>query len=121
MNNYLIIQQQLIAMESYRDQLGSYKPDFLMVTEVHKKGLTEPPVPNFIELGGFLENNDCTRLNGNTKENCYKQTRLQLIQANDKLDKVELENFLLNRSIDRLQEIVSKIIDEFPVVKPLSK
>lgn len=105
-------------MQSYRDQLIHFKPDLLLVTEVHRPGLVNPPEPNFIELKEFLDKNDCTKLTKViNKDRCYQETRLKLIKANDKLDKVELDNFLLNRSIDRLQNSISKIIDDFPITE----
>lgn len=107
-------------MQSYRDQLIHFKPDLLVVTEAHKPNLVNPPEPNFIELQKFLEKNDCTKLTkAVNKDRCYQETRLKLIKANDKLDKVELDNFLLNRSIDRLQNSINKIIDDFPVTEPI--
>ena len=118
-NNYLLIQQQLIKMESYRDQMVSCKEDLICVPDAYTPGLTEPPTPNYIALKKYLSENDCTKLEGRGKDTCYAETRLKLIQLNEEYDKINLDNFILNRSIDRFRETISKIIDNFPKVEHL--
>lgn len=108
-----------MKLESYRDNLIACKDDFICVPDAFKPGLTEPPAPNFIALREYLKVNDCTKVPDDQKNDCYVKTRLLLIQTNEKLDKAELDNFVLNRSVERLQNSITKIIDDFPKVTKL--
>ena len=119
-NNYLTIQNELSKLETYRESLQVCQGEFICAPDAYKPGLTQPPTPGFVGLKEYLSNNDCTKLtNSNQKNQCYADTRLRLIQTTESLDKAQLENFVLNRSIDRYQKSIDKIIQDFPKVSKL--
>lgn len=50
---------------------------------------------------------------------CYKETRLRLIQTTEKLDGAEIDNYVLNRTVDRMIRNIDAIINGFPKVEAL--
>lgn len=100
----------------------SCRDELVCVPTNYKPGLTEPPTPGFVALRDYLDKNDCTLLQKREEFiACYKGTRYRLIQATDNLDKSELDNYVLNRTITRLTNNINMIVDKFPkvdLVKP---
>lgn len=115
-NNFILIQNELVKLKNYRESIISCRDELVCVPINYKADLTEPPVPNFIELRNYLDKNDCSLLPKEEFIACYKGTRYRLIQSTEKLDIAELDNYVLNRTITRLIKNIDVIINNFPKV-----
>ena len=119
-NNYLIIQTELVKLKNYREAILSCREELICTPDSYKPNLTEPPAPNFIELTSYLNKNDCSVLRDKAAyDACYKETRLRLIQTTEKLDGAEIDNYVLNRTVDRMIRNIDAIINGFPKVEAL--
>lgn len=120
-NNFILIQNELVKLKNYRESILSCRDELVCVPINYKANLTEPPTPIFVELRNYLDKNDCTLLPKEQFIDCYKQTRVRLIQTTEQLDGLALDNYVLNRTITRLINNIDVIINDFPkvdLVKP---
>lgn len=77
---------------------------------------TVPPPSLLSKLGAFLEANDCTdpQLSKESKEACYRVTRVLLINATRKLDETNTDLYVGQRTVTQLVQTINDLVEALP-------
>jgi len=112
-DTYLQVRAQQIQLDSYRNQAKAAQAGLTEVIPELKSYPAEMPPSHLNSLIGFLEANDCTepQLSLQVKENCYRVTRVLLINATRELDKTSATLYAGQRTIAQLIDNINMLVN----------
>jgi len=110
---YLQVRAQQIQLDSYRNQVKAAKGGLTEVIPELRTYPAEMPPGHLSSLISFLEANDCTepQLSLQVKENCYRVTRVLLINATRELDKTSVTLYAGQRTIAQLIDNINTLVN----------
>lgn len=73
----------------------------------------DPVVPvSFVgDLSTFLEQNDCTQMSGQIKDQCYIVTRVKLINVTRALDEANANLYAGQKTVTSLRQNIDTLVD----------
>ena len=112
-DTYLQVRAEQIRQESIRKQLVAAKPQLTQIMPELLNYEKEFPPSRLSELTTFLLENDCTdkQLSQQVKENCYRVTRVMLINKTRELDQTSVTLYVGQRTVTQLVETINSLID----------
>lgn len=110
-NLYLQAQAQQVQITSYKTQLQSTKERLTRV--IPQVQGQDPKLPESLlaDLTTFLLANDCTKFAASIKDQCYKVTRVKLIEVTRLLDEARMNEYAGQKTIAQLVANITVLID----------
>lgn len=118
-NLYLQAQAQQVQINTYKTQLKSTKERLTQVIPQVQLESQDPPKSLLADLTTYLVNNDCTTFPATIKDQCYKATRVKLIEITRLLDTAKLNEYAGQRTIVQLIASINTLIDGMTEPQPL--
>lgn len=120
-NLYLQAQAQQVQINSYKNQLKSTKARLTeVIPQVQAQSDNpEPPKSLLADLTTYLVSNDCTTFPVAIKDQCYKATRVKLIEITRLLDSARMNEYAGQRTIVQLIASINTLIDGMAEPQPL--
>jgi len=112
-NTYLQVKSEQTKLDLFRDRVVASKDQLTEVPPGLLTDQTEPPPSLLGELTDFLEQNDCTdkQLSFQSKMNCYRVTRVKLINATRDLDRTRVQLYAGQRTVTQLVDNMKMLIE----------
>lgn len=116
---YFQVKAEQTKYDLYKERIKDSKA---RLTEVLPELLTnqqEPPPSRLGALTAFLEHNDCTdaQLSFQAKMNCYRVTRVLLINTTRELDRTDVKLYAGQRTVTQLVDNINMLIDSLDTPK----
>lgn len=119
-DTYLQVRAQQIQLDSYKNQVKAAQAGLTEVLPELRNPPAEMPESHLSSLTTFLLANDCTdkQLSLQVKENCYRVTRVLLINTTRELDRNSVTLYAGQRTIAQLISNIDMLIDSLDTPKP---
>ena len=118
-NLYLQAQAQQVQINSYKSHLKFAKDQLTQVIPQVQAQSSELPRALLADLTTFLVQNDCTSLPATVKDQCYKVTRVKLIEITRLLDETRMNEYAGQRTIVQLIATINTLIDTLGEPQPM--
>ena len=111
-NTYLQVQAEVVKQNTFRAQVKASRERLTQVLPQLTASSPELPPSNLVSLTTFLLNNDCTKLQREEeKDQCYRVTRLLLINTTRALDGANLKAYAGQQTVSQLVDNINALID----------
>ena len=115
---YLQAQAQQVQINSYKSQLQATKSKLTQVIPSLQDKNPKPPVSLLGDLTLFLNTHDCSVLNEGVRDQCYRITRVRLIETTRALDEANANKYAAQKTVNQLVGNINVLVDS--LVDPTS-